>query len=142
MRRPALRAPLGWPPPPLNAKDWVALPEIPLGRYLLADMGWISCPRDKAVAAGVLGLPLGMGQRWDSTVALPAVVLRIADGTLRMFRLPTTYAAAVKSFVRPHDGVWDEPRARAPAPRLPCHFVIGDRETVYLVADGQAKHLN
>ncbi len=117
------------------------MPEIPRGRYLLADLGWISATREAAIAAGVVGLDRPRGDARD-TVALPAVVMKVADGMMRMFRLPTSYAAAVKRFARLDDDIWEDRRPDEPPPRLPCHFLIGDEEIAYLVAEGQTKHLN
>jgi hypothetical protein len=131
---------VGRPAPPLNAEGWLALPEIPLGRYLLADIGWVSARRQSALAAGVGELPVIRGGRDDGRVALPAVIVVAPDGRMRMFRLPVAYAAVVNRLALANDRVWNPQNAQPFA--LPCHFVIGDRETVYLVADDQAKRLN
>ena len=136
----------GWPPPPRTAEAWIALPEIPLGRHLLADVGWVSSGRERAIAAGVEELPTPRGEIDDGYVALPAVTAIGDDGKMRVFRLPLPYAAIVRRFALLDERIRhdrDLPGMRAT--ELPCHFAIGDRETVYLVPDDQAKqggHLN
>ena len=42
MRAPDWKDRKGWPVAPGTAEDWMALPEIPLGRYLLADLGFMT----------------------------------------------------------------------------------------------------
>jgi hypothetical protein len=140
MAKPGSLASRDRPAPPLNAEGWLALPEIPLGRYLLADIGWVSARRQSALAAGVAGLPLVRGVPGDDRVALPAVIVVAADGGMRMFRLPVTYAALVSRLALGNDRFLSAHNAQSFA--LPCHFVIGDRETVHLVADDQANCLN
>ncbi len=134
------RSRLGWPNAPKNAAGWIALPEISFGRYLLADVGWVSSGRENAVAAGVAGLPMPRDAIDNGFVALPAVTVVGPDGALRMFRLPLPYAAAVRRFALGSD----RPRHERDFPGhcstvLPCHFVIGDLETIHLVPDDQAK---
>jgi hypothetical protein len=133
------RAGHGRPVPPVNAEGWLALPEIPFGRYLLADIGWVSARRKSALAAGVAGLPVIREGSEDESVALPAVIV-VTDDELRMFRLPVTYAAVVNRLALGQDRAWNPPHT--PAFALPCHFIIGDHETVHLVADDQANCLN
>jgi hypothetical protein len=58
-----------------------------------------------------------------------------ADAKLRMFRLPIRYASVVRRFALAEQEI-----PGPPATRLPCHFVVGDRETVHLVPDDLTKH--
>jgi hypothetical protein len=122
------------PVAPVTAEGWLALPEISLGRHLVADLGWVSSGRECAVAAGVIELPMPRGQIDDGFVALPAVTVVSKDGRPRMFRLPLSYTAAVRGFVMVNERDRREPAfTGGRATRLPCQFVIGDRETVYFV---------
>src|SRR3954447_21057702 len=98
MRRPVSRTRHGWPSVPHGAEAWMALPEIPLGRYLLADIGWVSSGRERAFAAGVIDMPPPSGTIDNGFVALPAVTVVGEDGQLRMFRLPIRYAGIVRHF--------------------------------------------
>jgi hypothetical protein len=110
-----------------------------VGRYLLADVGWVSSRREKAAAAGVLDLPAPRGEIDNGFVALPAVTVVGADGKMSMFRLPICYAAVVRQFALDEDRTRydiDVPRGLVPA--LPCHFAIGDRDSVYLKAEDQS----
>jgi len=133
MSIPVSRFPKGWPAAPENAAGWLALPEISFGRHLLADLGWVSSGRERAVAAGVLDLPTPRGHIDDGFVALPAVTVVSENGRPRMFRLPVCYAAAVRGFVMVNQRDRYEPEFSGGRPtHFPCHFVIGDREAVYL----------
>jgi hypothetical protein len=140
MRKAGWRAGHVRPAPPHNAEGWLALPEIPFGRYLLADIGWISARRQSALEAGVAGLPRHRGGPDNERVALPAVIVVSADDEMRMFRLPVAYAAVVNRLALGQDRAWNVHGSQTFA--LPCHFVIGDGETVHLVADEQANRLN
>jgi hypothetical protein len=139
MHRRATRSSRGLPPAPCTAAAWLALPEISAGRYLVAEVGWVSSGREKAVTAGVVELPPPRGAIDNGLVALPAVTVVGDDGRMRMFRLPVCYAALVRRLVVLDDSVWREsPLGAASATELPCHFVVGGREEVYLSAEHQS----
>jgi hypothetical protein len=134
MRTPASCLFESWPAAPHTAEAWQALPEISLGRHLVADVGWVSSGRERAVAAGVSELPLPRGQIDDGFVALPAVTVVAENGSPQMFRLPVSYAAAVRTFVMVNERDRREPEfTGGRATHLPCHFVIGDREAVFFL---------
>jgi len=146
MRRGALPTRPGWPPELRSAAAWLELPEITSGRYLLAEMGWVSSAREKAVAAGVPDLPAPRGTLDNDLVALPAVMVIGEQGRMQMFRLPVCYAASVRRFFLLDERLWRDHQPPADSiAELPCHFVVGDRQDVYMAPDGQAKnadHLN
>ena len=129
----------GWPAVPRTAKAWIALPEVPLGRHLLADVGWVSSARDQAESAGIGELPSPRARFDDGYVALPAVTVVGDDQRMRMFRLPISYADAVKRFARADTDVGGDPALAGVRALLPCHFLIGDRETVFLVPDDSSR---
>jgi hypothetical protein len=118
----------------------MALPEITAGRYLFAEVGWVSSGRENAVAAGVAELPAPPGEIDNGFVALPAVTVVGTDGRLRMFRLPVCYAGIVRRFVFLDDCLWaDRPPAAGAMTELPCHFNIGDRDDVYFSPEGKQR---
>jgi hypothetical protein len=123
------------PPAPQTAAAWLALTEIPAGRYLFAEIGWLRSGRESAVAAGVAELPPPAGAIDNGYVALPAVTVVGDDGKMRMFRLPICYAALIRQLVSLDDFVWRDGRLAAESvTELPCHFIVGGREDVYLRA--------
>ncbi len=137
MRRRPRRPNRSLPPAPRTAAAWLALPEISAGRYLVADVGWVSSSRESAVTAGVAELPAPRGTIDNGSVALPAVTVVGGDGQMRMFRLPVCYAALVRQLVVLDDSAWLEAPLRQASTELPCHFVVGGREDVYLSAEHQ-----
>jgi hypothetical protein len=138
MRRPGTRQQRGLPAAPRTAAAWVALPEISAGRYLFAEIGWVSSGRENAVVAGVAELPAPAADIDNGFVALPAVTVVGEDGRLRMFRLPVCYAGMVRRFVFLDDFLWgDRQPDGAAVTELPCHFNIGDRQDVYFSPEGK-----
>jgi hypothetical protein len=137
MRAKAKRSSRGLPPAPCTAAAWLALPEIAAGRYLVVEVGWVSSGRENAVTAGVDELPAPRGEVDNGSVALPAVTVIGDDGRMQMFRLPVCYAALVRRLVDIDDFAWREPLvvAATSLTELPCHFVVGGREDVYLSAE-------
>jgi hypothetical protein len=124
----------GWPRVPRGPEDWLSLEELAFGRHLVVDIGWVSSRRERAMAAGVAGLPPPPGQIDDGLVMLPAITVAGDDGQMRMFRLPLAYLWPIRRFC-----LQEGPRNRLPRTRLPCHFVVGDQVTVCLLADPDAQ---
>jgi hypothetical protein len=111
------------------------LGELGFGRHLVADIGWVAARRERAIAAGVTELPAPPGNIDDGVVLLPAITVVADDGSRRMFRLPLPYLTAIRRLFAGDDAQDDWTPSRAQS-RLPCHFVVGDRETVCLLPDG------
>lgn len=124
----------GWPRLPRTAEDWLSLGELAFGRHLVADIGWVSARRERAVAAGVTELPAPPGNVDDGLVFLPAITVVVEDGSMRMFRLPLPYLTAIRRLFTNGDAEDDWTPSTAQS-RLPCHLVVGDRETVCLLLD-------
>lgn len=133
-----------WPPVPRTPEDWLLLEELTLGRHLVADIGWVSARRERAVVAGVTELPAPHGNLDDGYVLLPAVTVVAPDGSKRMFRLWLAYVSAIRQVAARHAGEGELKSFRMLL-RLPCHFLFGDRQTVFLLPDNELagdRHLN
>jgi hypothetical protein len=81
---------------PRTIEDWKALPELPLGRYLVVNLGMMDAPLLACRAAGIQGLPPPEGDEVGLDVRLPNITVE-ERGHERLYRLPLDFGPIAKA---------------------------------------------
>ena len=117
---------------PKTVEEWMALPELPLGRYLVVNLGAMEADVSLCRVAGVQGLPPKKAESERGlAVRLPNVTVDDA-GQPRVYRLPLDFGPVVEA-------IFDEAGRWHAAGRslLPCHYSFGVRaDGAYVIPDG------